>query len=842
MNRGERRRETRSRQASSVPPLSLAETAYRRGIEAASRGELVEAKRHLERCLSIETLHTEARHDLAVVVLKGGEPAAAVAQFEQVLARQPSHVGASMNLALALCELGDGDGAVRAVSRAAALAPRSAAVHAVMGHALALTADLTGAEAAYRRSLDLDGSAVSVMARHADVLRRMTCRHASLAAYDRLIEFAPRNLTAQAEILLLLSGTASDRETEAARGLASLAASDKRGLRDLCARLAEDGRLTDALVLADAVVAGNPDIADFLADRASLLHALGRMAEALADLKCALSLDPADTDVLFCIGRLFEYFDQPLAAAPFFLQAIEHRPDHADAYVRLANVKSTLGDVCQSVTLLRHALTIDPGRLTLYVDLCWNRLLACDWEGLDVEVAQIIEKHIKAGEPFEPFMLLALGLPPDQLLLWTRAWAERKLAMATARCGHGARKDRRRDGGRIRIGYLSADFKNHATLLLMAELFELHDRRSFELFGYNIGVVDDSYRCRRAIGAFDHFIDLATLKDAVAAERITADGIDILIDLKGCTAGGRPDILVHRPAPIQVNYLGYPGSLGMSGVDYMIADAVVVPDEHRPFYDEAVVHLPYSYQPNDRRRAGADPTASRGAHGLPEDGFVFCCFNNTYKMTPLVFDIWMRLMDGIPGSVIWLLSSNHDVQANLCREARARGIPSERLIFAPRVGFEDHIGRMALADLFLDTLPYGAHTTASDALWAGLPVLTCLGSHFAGRVAASLLTAIGLPELITTSLAEYEREASALARDPARLEALRERLAANRFTAPLFDTPRYVRHYEAALERMLELYHQGKPPEPFAIADIPSYDPEPERMGAVISSTLARAC
>ncbi|RYB05951.1 tetratricopeptide repeat protein [Lichenibacterium ramalinae] len=816
MNRADRRREARPHRTS-LGPSPVADGAYRAGSFAASRGDLAEARRHYEGCLAIDPSHVESRHDLAVVMLRCGAPVAAVEQFEQVLARQPRHAGAWMNLSLAHCELEDADAAVTAATRAVEVAPRAGAAQAAMGHALALRGDLAAAEAAYRRSLDLDGGATSVIARLADILRRLGRPAESVAAWERCLALAPRDLASHAERLLGLEGT-SELRTKARAAFADLAAADQPGLRDLSVGWSGKDRAGDAVALLDVVVAERPDIADVRVLRASLLHGLGRMNDALADLKHALSLDPANPDVLFSVGRFFECFDQADAAAPFYLEAIERRPDFAEAYVSLAAVRLVAGDVASNIALLRHAMMLAPDRCHLAADLCWGRLFACDWAGLEQEFKEALERHVSAGQSFPPFTLFAFGLAGDALALWTRAWAELKIGPArTPLARYAPRPDERE---RIRVGYLSADYKDHATMLLVTEMFEMHDRTRFETFGYNIGALDESASCRRAIRSLDHFVDLFALKDGDAAKRIAQDGIDILIDLKGYTKDNRCGILGYRPAPIQVNYLGYPGSMGTPVIDYIVADAVVIPDEHRRFYDEAVVHLPHSYQPNDRHRASADPCTKRGDHGLPDGAFVFCCFNSSYKITPVVFDIWMRALRDVPGAVIWLLAVNGQIEDNLRKEAASRGIDPARLVFAPRVAFEAHIGRMALADLFLDTLPVNAHTTASEALWAGLPVLTCLGPHFVGRVAGSLLKAIGLPELVTTSLADYEREALALARDPARLGALRSRLAENRSTAPLFDTPRYVRGYEAALERMVAMREAGHPPATFAVSDL----------------------
>jgi len=359
-------------------------------------------------------------------------------------------------------------------------------------------------------------------------------------------------------------------------------------------------------------------------------------------------------------------------------------------------------------------------------------------------------------------------------------------------------------GGKIRLGYLSADFHQHATAYLIAEVFERHDRARFEVAAYSYGPDDRSGMRARLKGAFDRFLDIRPLAHGEAARQIHEAGIDILVDLKGYTTHARTEILAYRPAPIQVNYLGYPGTMGAEFMDYIIADPFLVPEDRQPFYSEALAYLPDCYQSNDTKREISEQVPSRAECGLPERGFVFCCFNNTYKITPAFFDIWMRLLHAVPGSVLWLLEANAAAKTNLRREAAARGIDPERLIFAPRQHLPEHLARHRHADLFLDTLPCNAHTTASDALWASLPLLTCAGETFAGRVAGSLLQACGMPELITTSPEAYEAIALKLASEPSRVAVLRRRLEQQRLSAALFDIARFTRNLEAAYIRMWE--------------------------------------
>jgi predicted O-linked N-acetylglucosamine transferase (SPINDLY family) len=366
---------------------------------------------------------------------------------------------------------------------------------------------------------------------------------------------------------------------------------------------------------------------------------------------------------------------------------------------------------------------------------------------------------------------------------------------------------------RIRIGYFSANYYNHAVAYLIAELFERHDRSRFEILGFSFGPDAKDEMSQRVSVAMDRFLDVRSLSDRSVAQLSREHEVDIAVDLMGFTKDNRFGIFAERAAPIQVNYLGYPGTTGADCMDYLIADRTLIPESSRQHYSEKIVYLPDSYQVNDSKRLISEKTSSRAEEGLPEQGFVFCCFNNNYKIVPGTFDRWMRILGQVEGSVLWLLEDNPWAGGNLRKEATRRGISPERLVFARRLPLAEHLARHRLADLFLDTLPYNAHTTASDALRAGLPVLTCLGEAFASRVAATLLRAVDLPELITTSEAEYEALAVEIALNSERCHAIRERLRQNLPTAPLFNTRSYTNHLEAAYGAMYERYQTGLPPE-----------------------------
>jgi predicted O-linked N-acetylglucosamine transferase (SPINDLY family) len=442
------------------------------------------------------------------------------------------------------------------------------------------------------------------------------------------------------------------------------------------------------------------------------------------------------------------------------------------------------------------------------------RQVLCRWDGLADRQTQLVAA-VDAGQIVRPFSLLSLPTSPTQQQAGARRWMRDVSAAPVPRRALPS-------DGRIAIGYLSSDFREHPVAYMIAAVLERHDRERFRITGYSTGSEPDSSSRRRIAAACDAFVDLVTLTDHAAATRIADDGIDILVDLNGHTGGARPGILACRPAAIQVNWLGYPGTMGTPLIDYAIVDRVIAPPDEPAAFDEQLVRLPHSYQPNDRDRPIAAERPTRDALGLPEDGVVLCCFNASYKIQPACFSIWMALLADAPGSVLWLLRHDDPASDNLRAQAAAHGVDPARLVFAPSVALATHLARLPQADLFLDTWPYGAHTTGSDALWAGVPLLTCRGATFPSRVGASMLRALALPELIATTPAEYAASARALVRDRDRLRAMRARLAARRGDAALFDSPRFARDLELAYAEMAARQRAGVPPSGI---DVPDHGP-----------------
>lgn len=525
----------------------------------------------------------------------------------------------------------------------------------------------------------------------------------------------------------------------------------------------------------------------------------GRQDEALAMFLASLRLEPMHGEANNNAGNVLHALGRDAEALAYSRRAVEAQPESADAHQNLGLVLRALQRHDEAVKSFARVMALAPDTPYALSALVWSELFTCDWNALRSHVPALREQVRANRVAAAPFTLIAVSDSPAE----QRQCAERHV-QETLKTFRPLWTAERYGHPRVRIAYLSADYHEHATAHLTARLFELHDRGAFEIIGISYGQDDGSPTRKRLEAAFDRFVDVRGLSDERAARLMREMEVDIAVDLKGHTGEARLGILAHRPAPVQATWLGYPATIGASFIDYVLADRVVIPPQDQRFYSEKVIYLPEAYQPTDDS-ATIPPAPTRAAAGLPEEGFVFCCFNNTYKLGEQLFDIWMRLLAAVPKSVLWLVEHNAAARLNLERAARARGIDPARLVFAPRVGHPEHLARHALADLFLDTLPYNAHTTTSDALWAGVPVLTSLGAAFPGRVAASLLGAIGLPELVTPDLAAYEALALRLARDRDVLSALREKLARNRRTQPLFDSARFCRNLEAAYRHMMEV-------------------------------------
>jgi predicted O-linked N-acetylglucosamine transferase (SPINDLY family) len=564
-----------------------------------------------------------------------------------------------------------------------------------------------------------------------------------------------------------------------------------------------------ALASYDQAIAVKPDFAGAYFNRGIVLKELQQFAEALASYDQAIAIKADYAEAYLNRGNLLRELRQFPAALASYDRAISIRPDYPAGYFSRGNVFLDLKQHEAAIASYDRAMALKPDFKFLQ-GLCRHaRMQICDWGDFDVGLTRLLA-GIERNEPVsQPFPLLALSESGPLHMKAAEIYVQEECPLNRAL--PAMLKHHRHN--RMRIGYFSADFRNHPVATLAAELFETHDRSRFETTAFSFGPDTQDEMRRRMERAFDRFVDVRGRSHADIALLARSLEIDIAVDLMAFTEHCRPQIFALRAAPVQVNFLGYPGTMGAQYMDYLIADRTLIPESSQSHYSEKIIYLPHSYQVNDAKRCIADTIFTRESLGLPPTGFVFCCFNNNYKITPGTFDSWMRILRRVEGSVLWLLEDNACVAKNLRREAVRRGVEPKRLVFAKRVEMPEHLARQRVAGLFIDTLPYNAHTTASEALWTGLPVLTCIGATFAGRVAASLLMAIELPELVTSNQEQYVELAVELATDAPRLAGIKQKLADNRLTTPLFDTRLFTKHIEAAYTIIDERYHAGLPAE-----------------------------
>lgn len=571
----------------------------------------------------------------------------------------------------------------------------------------------------------------------------------------------------------------------------------------------QSGDFQGAVDLISKAIDVNPNDATTYSNRGNALLKLKRLDQAVSSFDQAVSINPDFAEAYFDRGVALHELKHFLEAVASYGTAISIKPDYAAAFFNLGHALQELKQPDNAVVSFLKALEINPN-FDFLLDTCLHsKMKLCEWGNLADGLA-IYESEIASQKKVTtPFAALSLIDRPDLHLMSSKIYTAAKYPQSQAL----GQIVKRPAVGKIRLGYFSADFHKHATSALMAELFEVHDTSKFEIYGFSFGPNTQDAMRERISKSFYRFMDVNALGDREVAKLSRDLGIDIAIDLKGYTEGCRTGIFAEGCAPIQVNYLGYPGTMGADYMDYVIADKTVIPQASQAYFTEKVAYLPHSYQVNDSQRKISSKVFTKQELGLPEKGFVFCCFNNGYKILPQTFESWVRILKAVEGSVLWLFEDNPTASNNLREEIQTRGLEGNRLVFAKRMELDEHVARHRLADLFIDTLPYNAHTTASDALWAGLPVLTCTGNSFASRVAASLLNAIDMPELIKSTQEEYEAMAIELATNSTRLEAIKNKLEKNRLTKPLFNPTLFAKHIEAAYAEMYWRHQAGQKPE-----------------------------
>jgi predicted O-linked N-acetylglucosamine transferase (SPINDLY family) len=758
------------RRAASATPESP-EAHNNHGNSLRDLGQYVHAISCYERALALDPGYAEAHYNRGVTQYDLRQYRAAIESFERALALKPDYAAAWNNRGAALRELGELEAALFSCERAIAVKPDHADAHNNLGAVLHRLERHDEALASCDRALELKPDHAAAHNNRGGVLHALQRPEQALSCYDRALALVPHWAEAHCN-----------------RGVA---------LNDL-------ERYEDALESFAHAISIAPRHLPAYHNRAVTLRLLRRFDEALANLDIALAMNPRFADAHFSRGVVMHDLMRLYDALECYDRALFLGRREADTYRNRGIVMDALGHSEEAVTSHERAVALDPNGKFLRGACCHARMRVCDWSRFEND-RDAIAAGIERGEPvISPFALLSLVDSPSLQRKCAEIWVREQCAprVQLASLPQYPRREK------IRIGYFSADFRNHAVAALAAELFELHDRSRFELTAFSLGPDTRDELRTRVETAFDRFLPVRGKSDHDIAALARQLQIDIAIDLGGYTQDARSRILALRAAPIQASYLGYLGTMGGQFMDYLIADPVLVPPESRMHYAERIAYLP-SYQVNDSKRPRPESSFARAELGLPPSGFVFCCFNGSHKITPECFSSWMRILAATPDSVLFLLASSETVRVHLRCEARARGIDPERLIFGGPLPFGRYLARYQAADLFLDTTPYNAGTTASDALWAGLPVLTYPGESFSARMAASLLTAAGLPELIATNHSDYERLAVELAADRHRLAALKSRMASKLEQNPLFDASAITRNLEGLYERMYERYHAG---------------------------------
>jgi len=779
-----------------------------------------EALDAFDKALAIRPEVFEALYNKAVALAQMQRFAEAVASYDKALALNPASIACLYNRGISLSALGRYEEALASYERALALDPNFAAALDNRGNVLRMLGRGEQALASYDKALVLTPDDFRAHYNRGNVLGDLRRFEEALASYDRALVLQPRFAEAHSSRGLILLALERFFETLDSLDTAlALRPDDPEILNNRGVTLWHLGRAAEARASYDRALAADAGHVATLLNRAFLFQETGQFHAALADYDKAIAVEPHNARAWNGRGSVLQALRRDGEALTHFNKAVELDPASADALTNRGALRwKDQADYAGAISDLQAALAIDPGQPFARGELLHVRMYGAEWRDFESEVAAIDDGVRQGRRIVRPFVYQALSHSPADLQACSRIFANSLFPSPLHRPAFSYAHDK------IRIGYVSGEFREQATAYLMAGLYELHDRDKFEIIALDNGGGDGSPMRRRLEAAFDKIITISHMSDGEAADRIRSEEIDILVNLNGYFGAPRMGIFALRAAPIQVNYLGFPATLGTDCMDYILADKTVITEDERRYYDEQVVYLPHSYQVNDHKRSIADHVPPRAALGLPERGFVFCNFNQSYKITPSVFESWMRILRETEGSVLWLLKSKPPFEANLSRAAERHGVAPGRLVFAPSLAPEHHLARLKQADLFLDTLPYNAHTTASDALWAGLPLLTCRGTAFPGRVAASLLGAIGLPELITESLDDYAAHAIALARDPGEMAQLREKLAANRLVFPLFDTDLFRKNLEMAYTAMWRSWKAGNPPKGFAVEWVAEVD------------------
>ena len=742
-------------------------------------GHLTLAHDSFEKVTQLNPNYPDGFNNLGYALKDQGNLKDAISSYQKAISLKPDYAEAHSNLGAALRDQGNLKDAISSYQKAISFKPDYAEAHNNLGTAFQLHGNLKDAIASYQEAISLKPDYALAHNNLGAALKDQGNLKDAISYYQKAISLKPDY-------------------AEAHYNLGNV--------------LKDQGNLKDAIASYQKAISLKPDDAQAHNNLGAALNDQGNIKDAIASYQKAISLKPDYAYAHYNLGKVLKDQGNLKDAIASYQKTISFKPDFANAHNNLGNALIDQGYLTEAISSYQKAISLKPDYAQAHAQMIHQKAHVCDWSKTSDDVKKESLLGIET-DAIAPFTMLGLEDEPSKHQIRSELFSKSKYPQKRK----GIRTTPKSQSERLKIGYFSADFHDHATMHLMSQVFALHDKDRFEVHVFSYGANTNDAMRKKLIENVDAFHDVRDLSDPQIVEKARALKLDLAIDLKGYTRDTRLAAFAEGIAPVQMSFLGFPGTLGASFIDYIVADPIVIPKELQKHYSEQIMYLPNTYQPTDNTRHISDPRPSRQSVGLPETGFVFACFNNNYKISPREFDIWMRLLTKVEGSVLWLLRSNKWAEQNLKKEAEARGVSAERLIFAERIPQADHLARQALADLFLDTFNYNAHTTTSDALWAGLPVLTKMGQGFAARVAGSLLAANGLPELITETEEEYEALALDLATNPKKLAALKSKLTANLKTHPLFDSELFTRHLEQGYEMAIQNHLEGNAPKTFYI-------------------------
>lgn len=777
--------ETIYRQVLDVRP-DQDEALHLMGFLFHQRGQQEEAAKWISQAIAINAKQPLYLSNLGIVLAGMGRQKEAITQYRKALEVQPDFYNALCNLGNALLEIGEQEEGIAQYRKALEAQPDLHAGHNNLGNALQGVKRWDEAILSYKKAIEVKPDYVEAYNNMGFAFQAQEKFEEAIACCQKALEIRPNYDAAYSNI-----------------GNALLAI----------------GKIEEGIASYYKALELNPNSQEACNNLGNALLGQGKLKEAVIYYRKALEIEPNLYDAYSNLGNALQELDNLDEAIVCYRKALELKPDHSGALNNLGFALLDLGKIDEAIDCYQKALDVDPGDPNKHSAILHQMLHICRWEGFQERYDRMITLFNAVQKNVNPFVFLSLPTTPEEQLKCVELYIKEKVPAPI----HGYLSASRHyppNPDRIKVGYLSGDYQNHPVAFLTAEMFELHDRSRFEIYAYSYGPDDGREMRRRVMAACDHFIDLQPLDYATAAQRIHDDGIHILMELNGFTKGVRLQIPALRPAPIQACWLGYLGTMGAPFIDYIIADAFVAPPGHESYFSEKILRLPECFQPNDRQRTISARTPTRQERGLPEEGFIFASFNKSYKINPKLFAAWMRILKQLPKSLLWLYATNQWVDASLRREAEALGVDSRRIYFVPIMPLEDYLANYRLVDLVLDTHPYNSGTTASNALWAGCPMITYSAKTFVSRQAGSLLINIGLPELVTHSMEGYESLALELARNPERLAAIRKRLQQNLSTAPLFDSVRFTMGMETAYEAMWQRFKSGQAPDHIQVPSV----------------------